>query len=234
MTLHCCVAPPTWTSCSLPTLLASIELETFSPLHCGWENKKKKKKAKWTRLKPIDCEMSSRGTSACRCLIWSGEEAIMDPIAAAAFFMVGMSSVWWHCCRSVVTRSSILMSIDAAAGAEYLLTARLVWIGRLTKTHMCACVCVCTEIQDNKKRNLPDHDMIPLLPLALLGLSAKLLPIRVSLTTYLLCIIIVFVSQPPLSQPLFLFLHLSGNCFASPLAFQRQFWEQLCLDYEGR
>lgn len=182
MTLHFCVAPPTWTSCSLPTLLASIELETFSPLHCGWENKKKKRcemdaiKAHW--LWDVFTRRSG-ALSACRCLIWSREEAIMDPIAAAAFFMGGMSSVWWHCCRSVVTRSSILMSIDAAAGAEYLLTAQLLWIGRLTKTH-CVHVCVLPDIQANKKRNLPGYDMIPLLLLALLGLSAKLLPIRVS------------------------------------------------------
>lgn len=98
---------PRPTSCSFPMLLAQVELETFSPLYWGG-----KKEGKWTWLKPIDCAMSSRGIEErTECwlmphLKWKGGDNGFH-LAVLAFFMVrdrvGMSSVWWHRRRSLVS-----------------------------------------------------------------------------------------------------------------------------------
>lgn len=147
-----------------------LSLRAFPPLYCGGET------GKWMWLKHIDCEMSSRGIEgSSECLPmphleWGGGDNRFH-LAVPAFFMIrdgaGMSSVWWHRCRSVVT------SLSCSFSGLHIRWQHGGWIGNEKHTLL-------SESQANEGRNVLDHDMIPLLPLALLELSAKLLPIRVS------------------------------------------------------
>lgn len=147
-----------------------LSLRAFPPLYCGGET------GKWTWLSTLIARClheALRGAlSACQCHIWSGEKGIMDSI------LPFLPSLWFvtergcHRFDGTVVGQLRLLCPDCFSGL-HIRWQHGGWVGNERHTLL-------SENQANEGRNVLDHDMIPLLPLALLELSAKLLPIRVS------------------------------------------------------
>lgn len=165
-----------------PTTPALSSLFGVDSVDWGWDILsflwKEKKEGKWMWLKPIDCETSSRGIEeSWECWLMPQSEGRGGDngfhFVVCAFFMVqdraGTPSVWLRWCGSAV---NLLWSSKRDFSAACLLTSTAREKVTTDVHH--------SEIYSNRDRNVLCRDLISLLPLALIGLRAKWLLIRVS------------------------------------------------------